>query len=138
MQTFPESKRTKQLKDLAVGETCYTLPWGMWVRTDGQCFLNERYPAYEASGGTAQLKVTRVKEGYVVYIYDVDHKWSKQDEPYYASPEENCYGKVVDFGITSYEDLSIEDLQERLQNAIGDENFELAMKIRDIIKGKAG
>jgi hypothetical protein len=137
MAQFPKSKEEKKLSDLEVGESCYTAPWAMWVRTDGSCFLNENYPAYNAPKGTAQLKITRVKDGYIAFIYDVDYRWSKSDSHGFCSPDEVCHGPVVAFGVTSYEQLSVEELEVELQKAVEDENYELASKIRNLIVGRA-
>ncbi len=133
MVHFPKSKEEKKLSDLEVREPCFTLPWAMWVRTDGNCFLNENYPAYSASEGNARLKITRVKDGYIAYIYDLDYKWSKSDHHGFASPDEVCHGAVVAFGVTSYKQLSTEELKGELEKAIEDEDYELASRIRDLI-----
>lgn len=137
MSEFPESKIQRRLIDLRVGESCYTVPWALWVRTDGACFLNENYTAYFHPEGTVKMKVVREEEGYVVYIYDIDYKWTKSAEHGFNSPDEVCYGKVIDFGVSDYKTLSLDQLKERLEVAEKKEDYKLAAQIRDIIKEKS-
>lgn len=133
---FPQSKTQKKISDLNVGDHCYTLPWALWVQTDGKCFLNEDYPASTKKEGTSQLKIERTENGYIAHIYDVDYKWSPSDTHGFLSADGVCYGEVIDFGKSSYELLSKEELQQELSKAVAASNFEKAAEIRDYIKSK--
>jgi len=98
---LPDSFENKsQLKNMKVGQQGYIVPWGMWVHSDGQCYLNEEYTFSQSPGGTVSLKITRVNDGYVAHIHEMTekHKWERQEQPSYMSPKEMCYGKVVGFG----------------------------------------
>jgi hypothetical protein len=94
-------ENTDQLKNMKVGESGYITPWGMWIDMDGNSWLNENYELHDSTGGTVQLKITRVLDGYIAHIHEMngDYKWTKQNGPSYASPEEVCYGKVVGYDL---------------------------------------
>lgn len=88
-----------QLLNMRVGESVYIVPWGMWVDMDGNCYLNEKYDIHPGPSGTVQLKITKIENGYIVHLKEMngDYKWERQEGPTYATPNEFCYGKVVGF-----------------------------------------
>jgi len=92
-------ENNNQLKNMKVGDSGYIVPWGMWVDMDGNAWLNENYDFDPVPGGTVQLKVTRVVDGYIAHIHDMndDYKWARQNSPSYMSPKEVCYGPVVGY-----------------------------------------
>lgn len=65
---------TSTLENMQVGETRYTLPWGMRVDADLECWLHPKYPANCFPGGTVQMRVERRKDGY--------HVWPPAGESY--------------------------------------------------------
>lgn len=83
---MPQGLIQKELKDLKVGEHCYTVPWAMWVDSEGNCWLNPNYSAYDGTMGTVQMSVAREKAGYVVNVAGcADHGWNRngqRDEPW--------------------------------------------------------
>jgi hypothetical protein len=82
---MPQKFIQKELKDLKVGESCYTVPWGMWVDSKGNCWLNPNYSASDNPGGTVQMYVTRKSDGYYVNISRCkDHGWQRVTRPSYA------------------------------------------------------
>ena len=100
MAKLPEQfEENNQLKNMDIGDSGYIVPWGMWMDLDGNCFLNESYTHQPNTGGTVQLKITRVIDGYIAHIHEMqdDYKWEKQSSPGYMSAENDCYGPVVGF-----------------------------------------
>jgi hypothetical protein len=59
-----EDERT--LKDLAAGETGFTLPWAMSRTVNDDYYLNENYPLHPEPFGTVEMMVKRTMQGYVV------------------------------------------------------------------------
>jgi hypothetical protein len=94
-------ENNSQLKNMKVGESGYIVPWGMWVDMDGNSYLNENYNLHPTPGGTVQLKITKVSGGYIAHVHEMkdDYKWTKQNGPSYASPEDVCYGTVVGYNL---------------------------------------
>ena len=106
MNKLPKQyEEDRLLKYMKPGDTGYIVPWGMWVDMAGNCWLNEDYTFHENTGGTVQLKVTRVECGYIAHIHEMkeNYKWQKQDRPGYMSKQEVCYGRVVGFNISAIE-----------------------------------
>jgi hypothetical protein len=98
--TIPQHfEDTKQLKNMSIGQSGYVVCWAMWVDKDGKCFLNEAYSYHEEKGGTVQLKITRVKAGYIAHIHDLEdpYEWTRQSMPGHSSDLSLCYGEVVGF-----------------------------------------
>ena len=111
MATLPKNfENQNQLKNMKVGQSGYIVPWGMWVDLNGNCWLNEDYEFDSTPGGTVQLKVTRVVDGYIAHIHEMKYsngyKWTPQTGPSYASPDEVCWGEVVGFDINIIDQIS--------------------------------
>ena len=136
---LPKSKEEKLIKDLKVGESCYTVPWAMWVNKDNVCFLREDFKASSSKGGTVELKIERVEDGYIAYIHSIDYKWTPSndgDDGVIGGSQESMYGKIIGFGVNSYETLTKDELEDELNKALSEEAFEKAIEIRDYIKRK--
>ena len=56
------------IKDMKIGQSGYIVPWGMHLECNGECFLNENYTYHDNPGGTVQLKITRIVDGYVAHV----------------------------------------------------------------------
>jgi hypothetical protein len=54
------------LANMRVGQTCFTLPWAMWVDLDMECWLHPDYPAHDVSYGSARMLVRHQADGYHV------------------------------------------------------------------------
>jgi len=129
-----------QLKNLPIGAIGYAVPWVMWVDMEGNAFLNENYDLHPSKGGTVNLQITKVPEGYVVHLdkfryYDREYTWTKQESPGFASPNEVCYGRVVAFSDKEYQALQKDP--ERIRNLINEcilnENYEQAREYQNIL-----
>lgn len=81
---LPEGQRERTLADMKIGETAWTMPWGMWVDNSGRCWLNPNYPAEKTPGGTVELKVERRGDSFHVTNHDPTHKWTPEKEPCYS------------------------------------------------------
>jgi len=100
MAKLPQDKEENTIGKMKVGETGYTVPGAMWVDQERNCWLNEDYTIHKERGGTVQLKIERLKEGYIAYINDsnINHKWNPVSSPSYAGSEESkLHGKVIGF-----------------------------------------
>ena len=105
---LPENNTDKnKLRDMAIGQTGYMVPWGMWVDLDGTCYVNEQYPITNSPFGTSSLKVTRVESGYVVHIHESNHKWSRCDGNPFNTSGEYVYGEVVGFEVESTRNVDV-------------------------------
>jgi hypothetical protein len=49
----------KNIKDMKPGESGYTVPWALYITTDGKYFLNGNYTIVGAKCGTASMIITR-------------------------------------------------------------------------------
>lgn len=100
MAKLPESFEEKSLIcNMEIGDSGFITPWGMWMDNEGKCFLNEKYNLHPVEFGTANLKITRVIDGYLAHIHEMkdDYKWEKQSNPVFMTDAEFCYGPVVGF-----------------------------------------
>lgn len=64
---LPESLEEVGLKDLADGESVYTVPWAMYADDNGALWLNGNYHFEKSPGGTRQMKVTKGKRYSIFY-----------------------------------------------------------------------
>lgn len=79
---MPQQFLQKELGDLKIGESCYTMPWAMWIDLEGRCWLNPRYPVDEKPRGTVKMYVFRKQAGYYVNIWNCkDHGWQRVKQP---------------------------------------------------------
>jgi hypothetical protein len=83
------------LECMNVGDERYTLPWGMWVDANMNCWLHPQYPAEHEPGGTVQMRVERREDGF--------HVWPPSGETYqpsacqpYISPDDTPWIEVAE------------------------------------------
>lgn len=83
------------LSSMMTGEIAYTLPWGMWVDKERQCWLHPDYGASPNPHGTCTMRVMLRKDGY--------HVWVPPGETYkpsstagYVSPADTKYLPVTE------------------------------------------
>lgn len=77
--TLPEALRQQTILDLTVGESAWTVPWGMFADKEGKLWLNGKYSIDRTPGGTVAMKVTRTASGYECDISKCKHdkRWGK-------------------------------------------------------------
>jgi hypothetical protein len=63
---LPKSIETVTLADMPVGMTAYTVPWAMYADQDRKLWLDPNFTFERKSGGTVQMRVTRLDEGFRV------------------------------------------------------------------------
>ncbi len=134
MALLPKIKEQMRISDLRIGESCYCVPYAMKVRSDGKCFLDVYYNAHKEPTDSARLKIERIDNGFIAYIYDVIYQWAKKD-----SEDDNdffSYKEVVGFGSVSYAEMSEQELQTLMDEAAENQEYELAEKIRIHICGR--
>jgi hypothetical protein len=130
MAKLPKNKEERLIQDMKIGESGYSVPWAMWVDEQKNCWLNEEYAIHKEKDVSRELKVEKLSEGYIVYIHDIDHNWSPQFEPFcFGLDETKLYGKVIGFNTK-------DALENRLIDAIKDENYEQASKIKGELEKK--
>jgi hypothetical protein len=59
--------RRRTLKDLKIGESGYTVPWAY---QPGDNLLNLEFNLYDSNRGNATMKVTRIKDEFVIFVTD--------------------------------------------------------------------
>lgn len=117
---LPENNTDKnKLRNMAIGQTGYMVPWGMWVDSDGTCYVNEQYGFTNSPFGTSLLKVTRVESGYVVHIHESNHKWSRCDGNPFSTSDEYVYGEVVGFEVESTQKVEAKKKVVSFRSIIG-------------------
>ncbi len=62
-----------------VGESGWTVPWAMYHDKERHLWLNGAYPLRPASGGTAQMLVTRSEDGWHVNakLIEGSYQWNE-------------------------------------------------------------
>lgn len=77
--SLPEALRQPTILDLGVGESAWTVPWGMFADKEGKLWLNGKYSIDRTPGGTVSMKVTRTAGGYECDISRCkgEERWSK-------------------------------------------------------------
>lgn len=134
MAKLPESERRKRVTDMIIGETRYIVPWALWVDLDNECYLNEDANVYTSANGAAKLKIIRVESGYIAFIHQVSYKWLPQSHHgFFDVDEKMCHGKVVGFELNKPDETK-KSLKEQLEQAIAEENFELAKELQQQMK----
>lgn len=63
---LPKSIETVTLADMPVGVTAYTVPWAMYADQDRKLWLDPNFTFERRPGGTVQMCVTRIDEGFRV------------------------------------------------------------------------
>ena len=85
---------TSAIDRMALGKVGYTLPWGMWVDNDRNCWLHPKYPVDDQPQGTSQMRVELREDGYHVWA-PAGKTWPLVDKPGFASPDDTAYIPVV-------------------------------------------
>lgn len=91
-ERLSENLEQRYLKDMAIGESTWTVPWALWIRASRTVWLNTNTTADEEPGGTVCMKVTRTCTGYDIDITDVyeSYDWNNN-----SRPDENGYYEPV-------------------------------------------
>lgn len=138
MAKLPENKRLYQIKDLNIGETAYVSVYAFRVGPDEECYLLKDHTIYKKKDAdSAQLKIKRVRNGFIAFIFDINYCWSISDEIEYIAGEKSQYLPIIGFGdVLEYEKLSIKELEYALLEAERSEDYEEASKIRNLLSEK--
>lgn len=98
MAKLPDQFEKKDLvKYMQIGESAYVTPWSMVVDSTGECKLNTAATFHSRPGGTVSLKVKRVNNGFIAFLFDMkdDYTWEKGDGCGYSH---SGYEPVIGFG----------------------------------------
>ncbi|QQR76754.1 hypothetical protein IPJ63_00570 [Candidatus Nomurabacteria bacterium] len=138
MAKLPENKRLYQIKDLGIGETAYVSVYALRVDQDEECYLLKDYAIFKKKNDdNAQLKIKRVKNGFIAFILDINYHWGISDDIEYTAGEKSQYLPIIGFGdVLVYEKLSIKELRDALLAAEQVEDYEEASKIRNLLAQK--
>lgn len=131
---LPDShSRKNAIKDMKIGQVGYTTPWAMKVDLEGNCFLLKDYSVYPEKGGTVCLRLKRVNKGYIAYIGELEDEdgYDREDV------DHNELVEVIGFN-DDIEDveISLDDLRKQLEDAVRDEDYEKASKLKKEINKK--
>lgn len=103
---LPESHESKNtIENMEEYSSYFVAPRAMRVDRSGVCHMNESYTCRSGAWWATQLKITKVPEGYIAHIHEMEKKytWKKESEPWFIGTLlEKCYGKVVAFSIDEY------------------------------------
>jgi hypothetical protein len=91
---LPESFIEPSIKDTKIGQTFYTLPWGMWVDLNRMCWLHPDYPVSPEPDGTLSMRVQRRADGFHVWP-PATSSYSPTAAPGYVSPADTVYLAVA-------------------------------------------
>ena len=92
--TLPEDLEESTIDSMTTGETAYTLPWGMWVDSDRNCWLHPKYSITPQVLGTSSMRIELREDGYHVWP-PPGETWSPTAQPGYMSPADTQYLPVV-------------------------------------------
>lgn len=120
-----ETKK-RRLRDLSVGQTAFTIPFAMCIKSNGVFFLNGNFFIKKVPDEQYRLKIKRLEYGFIAFYQEVDYYWS-------AWPDNRL--ESYNILVEDCADIkSLEELKSDLELAIFEENFEFAAEIRDKIK----
>lgn len=138
MAKLPNKKRLYQIKDMQIGETAYVSVYAFRVGSDEECYLLKDYAIFPKKNlNNAQLKIQRIKNGFIAFIFEIDYSWGISDDIEYSPGEKSQYLPIIGFGdVLVYEKLSIKELKDALLAAEQVEDYEEASKIRNLLAQK--
>lgn len=126
MINLPEAYQQDTIGKMKVGETGYTVPWAMYQ--ENECLMiNTKHVIRKSTGGTAQMKVTRLNMGYEIDIRQCENHQRSKD----SGPVGDPNGALVERLITPQGTIdnsappSDEYINEDLENLIGDIDIDL-------------
>lgn len=137
---LPVSKQIKTVGQIKEGEYCYIRPSSMLVAKNGDCCIDETCVVISSKKSGQKLKITRVKDGFIAYIYSINYKWIKGTlEDYQIDDDldldyDPVYIPVVGFRAKSYQNLSEKEINGLMEQVVKEEDFEEAAKLRDILE----
>ena len=89
-RTARHAKLTRALRDatptiatMGFGQTCYTVPWGMWADRDELLWLHPDYAVTPRPAGTSTMRVELRDDGYHVWPVR-GHGYTPQNAAGYA------------------------------------------------------
>ena len=130
MAKLPASKKMKRIADMNIGETCFTTPLAMWVDLNEDCFLNENCEASNEVRSDLKLKVMKLVNGYIVFIYEINYNWSPRENCGFITADENlCCGEVIGFKFNENDVINL-----KIKQAVAEEDYELAMELKKQLK----
>lgn len=86
MTKLPEEFiKRNYIAGMIIGQTVYVTPWTLIVDEDGDCLLDPFSTYHDRPGGTVDMKVLRMADGYHVWLCD----WFKYE------PKGHCSGGMI-------------------------------------------
>jgi hypothetical protein len=78
---LPLQFREHKIKYMQVGQVGYCVPWAVSASQDGRMWINENFTIHENSGGTVNLQVKRVCNGYEITpkTCEDSHRWDAEN-----------------------------------------------------------
>jgi hypothetical protein len=95
---LPENLEEATVESMAIGETAWTTPWGMWVDRQRRCWLNPEYTIRDEPAGTVQMRVERHQAGVRVWV-PATERWKLSRRPPHNGGEEVNYLPVTEIHI---------------------------------------
>jgi len=112
--------RNNYIENLPVNNYGYVVPWAVKVNEYDDVFINKKFIYSQQPGGTVKLKIKRTNQGIIIFL-DNNYKFDDIGE---LDSIQN-YEPVIGF-----DENENETLENQLEKAIEDEDYELANKIK--------
>lgn len=112
--------RNNYIENLPVNNYGYVVPWAVKVNEYDDVFINKKFTYSQQPGGTVKLKIKRTNQGIIIFL-DNNYKFDDIGE---LDSIQN-YEPVIGF-----DENENETLENQLEKAIEDEDYELANKIK--------
>ncbi len=94
-QILPDRREDPKISDMIVGESAYTVKWGMWVDHGRRCWLHPDYTVQASPFGTANMRIELRENGYHVWA-PPGATWEPREKPGYYSPADTKYIPVLE------------------------------------------
>ncbi len=131
---LPPEKILSKISELQFGQSAYIAILSCWVDKNKKFFIDTSFSIRTKKTELFCLKVTRLKEGYVVHINEDDFGWYPDLEgtrDTFLSHIEEVY--AFEIPLPSKKSVAEDNLQISLNKALEEENYEEAAVIRNKI-----
>lgn len=92
---LPKRYLESTIERMKPDEYGYTVPWAMWVNSDGEMLINGKYTVHSSTGGTVQMQIIRTETGVKVFRHGMD-RYSPRSHHGYVGGEDSDMLPVED------------------------------------------
>ncbi|OGC56940.1 hypothetical protein A3H26_01415 [candidate division WWE3 bacterium RIFCSPLOWO2_12_FULL_36_10] len=92
----PEFEQNNDIETLMDGRIAYTVPWSIWVDSDGSAFINKRYQFKDEQSGTFKVRIVREGDNIVIFTDSIEGEtFSRHSAPSHNGATLDDYMPVV-------------------------------------------